>query len=717
MVPAGYSVSEIGKIEVLGRYERVFAVMAADHEVRGSTAVRTTLPFIGRRYELADIRRLLDQSRLVTVYGLPGVGKTAILRRLFADAEEEFSEGAWQVDLQSILQSAMVLPALHRLLDIVTLPTEDGLSALCNSIGERRALLILDNVQKVQPAVRLIVSQLLESCPQLAILVGSQRVLRLSGESRYRLQGLECPAYAEHWNSVRDYDAVALFEDRARMVDQDFRVQEQNASDVAMLCQRLDGNPLAIELAASKTTVLSPRQILGRLSDRFVLLKDQEGKKVLLETIRWAIELLGSDAQVLLRRLAVFRAAFSVESATAVCTDQAQLREESVLSGLEELVECGVLGTSRIQAGEKLFYLCETLRAFALGELRSHNEYETYKLRHRKWCLELASTVCSDLDGSDSHFRFARLDASYEDLRQAILDGTVARRYVSDSIELLLAVQPFLFARNYYSEGLHLCERVIQTAESPRHPEYSRLLNLASAFSFFLQDRETSTSYAVRAIRAARSSHHAVYEGSAWSGLALAYQLIPDMQRSLRAYRKAIRLFEAGGDRHRLLNAYGNAIGVAADAGEAEWALDLLPSLEPELGVEANTFLRAHIHQNAAHLFLVGEQPEQALRYALRTLLDFNEIGNMQGVGTSLRTAVRSLVMMERWEDAALLMGAERQVMAGTEATVLVGYEDAYEQLQSLVQANLGQPSFGASLVEGQSASLQELVKSVQENW
>jgi len=615
---------------------------------------------VGRAQELADLRRLLDNSRLVTVTGPAGIGKSVLIERAVVDLEEEFADGVLSVDLAPIPVGGLLGPALVRLLGAVKLAAEDNLDALVGSLRERRCLLVFDNAEHLLPEVRTIASVLLARCPELQILIGSQRATRVSGEARLKLGGLYSATYAEDWQAIRESDAVALFTDRVQLVDPAFRVTSDNARTIARLCDRLDGIPLAIELAASKTVVLSPRQILDRLDDRFLLLKDSNraGRHQTLEaTLDWGYDHLRPESRVLLRRLSVFSGAFSVDDATAVCVDEA-LPKELLIPAFEELVDGSMLAPSSLAGTEKRFYLTETVRLYAKSRMRREREEPELVQRHERWCVQLVKQAAKALSSPDQLDWLHRLDAIYEDLRQLIERHTRPRGDLCLATDLLIEVHMYFFMRGYFAEGLSITERVASARGAEKCDAYPRILNMAGVLSSYLDDSRAARDYALRSLRFARKRGDVSQEAAARTSLAITAHVAGQFGRARRHFEFAIDTFRALDDKSRLRRALLNAGGLMVDIGRVEAGERMLLEALELQARDPDPNLRARIFQNLAHVRLAQGRAAEALSLVREAAPFFTESNESMALATSFRNAAHGYFMLGEPRRAALFLGA-----------------------------------------------------------
>jgi predicted ATPase/class 3 adenylate cyclase len=416
-LPRGITIDDLGdhQLRDLARSEHVFQICAddLDHEfppLLSLDAFKTNLPtqrtsFVGREAELAAVRKRLAGDRLVTLTGVGGCGKTRLALQVAADELDGFSGGVWFADLASVTDPTAVVGAVAR---AVGLLTEGGISVgatsptgerLLDYLSARVALLVLDNCEHLIAACASFVDEALGACPRLTILATSREALEVEGERTYSIPSMTVPDEGDPTQS----ESVVLFAERAEAVRADFAVTHDNADDIAEICRRLDGIPLAIELAAAQVSHLSPHQIASRLDDRFGLLTGGrlrvQRQQTLAAALDWSFELLDETERVLLRRLAVFPGDFTLEAGEAVSGDDFGRRTVGVLRSLvaKSMVMTG-------ESGADLRYrLLETVRLYAEEKLVEAGEAEDLRRRHRDHFLEWAEGL--ELTGDDWWFR------------------------------------------------------------------------------------------------------------------------------------------------------------------------------------------------------------------------------------------------------------------------------------------------------------------------
>jgi predicted ATPase/class 3 adenylate cyclase len=417
----------------------------------------TSLPslpstFVGRDRELAEASALLTQDdvRLLTLLGPGGTGKTRLALQLAGDLLDRFPGGAAFVFLTPVRDPELVVPAIAQTLGLREQPGESALETLLEYLRERQLLLVLDNFEQVLAAAPAL-STLLAQAPGLKLLATSRSPLRLSGERAYRVPQLALD------------EAVELFAERARAAAGDFLVTDENAETVAEICRRLDGLPLAIELAAPRVRTLSPRALLRRLDQRLPLLTGgsqdaDERQRTLRNTIAWSHDLLREREQRLFRQLAVFVGGFRLEAAAAVGGSA------DVLDDLDSLVEKSLLLRLREDSdGEPRFWMLETIREYAREQLEAAGELESARRRHGAWFAELAECLDAEAGTGDQAASVARLADDYPNLRAAI---ERARKDRDGELLLRLATGLWWFwsTRGYVAEGRQALEDALELA-------------------------------------------------------------------------------------------------------------------------------------------------------------------------------------------------------------------------------------------------------------
>jgi predicted ATPase len=350
-------------------------------------------PLIGRTREVAALRDLIlrEDVRLVTLTGPGGIGKTRLAVHVAAELIDHFSSGIFYITLATISEPTLVITAIAQTLDVREATDETLFFSLKAYLRDKRMLLLLDNFEQVLAAAPML-AELLEAAPWLKIIVTSRVTLHLSGEHTFAVPPLEVPNLRQLpvLTLLSEYKAVRLFIERAQAVKADFAVTNESAPAVAEICHRLDGLPLAIELAAARSKLLIPQALLARLSSRLKLLtsgaRDRPARQqTLRNTIAWSYDLLEPEEQTLFARLAVFVGGWTLEAAEAVCNANEDLPID-ILDGLQSLLDKSMLQPAEAAGVESGFVMPETLREYALEQLEVSGEAETLRRQHAVLC-------------------------------------------------------------------------------------------------------------------------------------------------------------------------------------------------------------------------------------------------------------------------------------------------------------------------------------------
>ncbi|MPY46091.1 AAA family ATPase, partial [Streptomyces phyllanthi] len=370
--------------------------------------------FVGRRRDIAEIRRRLGAARLLTLTGVGGVGKTRLALEAAAAARKGFADGVWLVDLAPVRDPSAVAGATATALGVPDLGARPVLDQLTGHLARRRALIVLDNCEHLVDACAELAETLLSGAPELRVLATSRRTLGIAGEHVFTVPPLSVPD-----------EAVELLLDRASAIRPEFRVTGTNRDAVTRLCARLDGLPLAIELAASRLRTLTVEQLADRVEDRFALLTGgsrtaRPRQRTLRALIDWSYELCGPAERLLWNRLSVFAGGFDLDAAEGVCSGDGVPRHE-VLDLLDRLVAQSVVLTTEHE-GTARYRMLETIRQYGRERLAEYGADEERRLlrRHRDHFLSLAEHLAADWYGPGQEEALARLRTEHGNLRVAL---------------------------------------------------------------------------------------------------------------------------------------------------------------------------------------------------------------------------------------------------------------------------------------------------------
>ena len=547
---------------------------------------------------------LRDRARLLTLTGPAGVGKTRLAVEAGRRVSGEFAQGVAFVDLSPITDPARVPAAVAAGVGLHDTETPCLPERLFAYLKGREYLIVLDNFEQVIAAASWI-AELLAECPAVALLVTSREALRLRWEQTYRVRPLDLPD-PEHLPPTQDLarvPAVALFAERARAIDPGFALGEGNARSVAELCVHLDGLPLAIELAAARTNLLSPRMILDRLGRRLSLLRWQardlpERQQTLRSAIDWSYESLDEQEQALFRRLGVFAAGFAMDAAKAVAPsgdggDGHKTDPEGVLDVLGSLVDKSLVQAEKDAEGDARYRLLESVREYALEQLEDRGEAEAARRAHALHFLELAERAGPELVGRYQRALFLRIEQEHDNLRSALRWVSSEEEY-GLALRLAAALGYFWWVRGYYTEGRRFLEELVGRAPAGAADCRTRALALSWLGVLLLVQGEAGRAKTVLddALAAARTSEDPRIVTVSLLCLALHARLSGEWERGAPLLEEALGISRRADDAWgaaRTLNDLGINALYAGDHARAERLLEDARARYRAIGDERST--------------------------------------------------------------------------------------------------------------------------------
>ena len=483
---------------------RLRAVESVEEEsaVRAPKRTSNNLPsalssFVGREKELAEVRRLLEDTRLLTLTGAGGCGKTRLALAAAEEQVEAFEDGVWLVHLAPLSDPSLVPQAVASAVGVREQPGRPLTETLSAYLASKMVLLVLDNCEHLIDACAELAESLLRSCPDLRVLTTGREALGIVGEVAWSVPSLSLPDLRRVPNieSLPQYESARLFVERTEAVKPTFALTEHNAPSVAKICYRLDGIPLAIELAAARTKVLSVEEISERLDDCFGLLTTGNRTalprhRTLHATMDWSHDLLDREEKLLFRRLSVFAGGFTLRAAESVCAGD-DLERYEVLDLLAHLVDKSLVMV-REKGDQTRYRLLELVRQYARERLDESEDGTEVEQRHATFFMGLAEEAERKLEGPDQSRWLVSLENDHDNFRAALAWSLGEGGDVGFGVRLAAALWPFWFARGYLSEGRRWLESTITRSAPAVTLARAKALNGAGSIATFQDEYEAA---------------------------------------------------------------------------------------------------------------------------------------------------------------------------------------------------------------------------------
>jgi predicted ATPase/transcriptional regulator with XRE-family HTH domain len=639
----GLSDDERQRFESVARTSPAAPPRPIPRAAASSTIPLSLTPLVGREGDLAAIAALLGNptTRLVTVTGAGGVGKTRLALDAARAARPSFPDGAFFVPLAAIRDPALVIATIAQTLG----RTERGAQGLSASLivylTGKRLLLLLDNFEQVIPAAAL-VAELLAACEGLAVLVTSRAALHVRGEHEYQLRTLPLPDIRESdaIEQVRRSPAVALFLQRATAINRDFALEPANARAIAQICTHLDGLPLALELAAARTRVLQPAELLARLEDRFSVLMDEASdlptrQQTMRRAIDWSYDLLLADERQLFRWLSAFAGGCTHEAAAAL-GGALSGQPVNLLSGLASLVDKSLLH-AEARDGVTRFVMLETVREYGLERLTADGEIAAVRRAHAATFLTMAAVEDADAIG-EAHARWlTRLDAEHDNLRAA-LAWAHEQGEPAIGVRLAAALWRFWYTRGYLREGRSWIETMLALDHAHVAPASARAVALRGVATLALRlgDTPAAETYARESVAAFRAMGDRRGMASAFNILGNAAFERNDYRQAIAHHSEALALRRATGDGRGVSGLLGNLGRTSRFLGDYENAIAFYREGERLHRESGNTQGLASNLGNQGHMARDCGDPLEARPLIAESLALYEQMGEQRGIGIAL---------------------------------------------------------------------------------
>ena len=720
--------------------------------------------FIGREREIDEAKQLLSNTRLLTLIGPGGTGKTRLALRVAEDLLPSFTDGVWIVELAPLADVSLIPQTIAAIFGLRELPNMPLLGIVMDYLRAKELLLILDNCEHLIDASAQLSDKLLRNCPRLKIIASSREALGIAGETVYRVPSLSLPDPAQVTReSVMESESARLFVERATATQSKFDLTDQNASHVVQICYRLDGIPLALELASARVAVFSPEEIAARLGDRFKLLTGGSRtalprQQTLRALIDWSYDLLSEEEQTLLRQLSVFAGGWTFEAAEAVCSNL------DVLNLLTQLVNKSLVMAAE-QENSTRYHLLETIRQYARDKLLEAGESEQVRNQHLDFFLKFAEEAETYMNGPQEMEWRTLLDTEYDNLRTALEWGM--ENDVVKVLRLGGALHLFWERHGYEVEGRRLMNEVLTRAKTfppeegaatrkrilyqakalnaigflgfgqgdnlgsmKAFEESASLLRqigekrmLAQALAYigmtraFLGDREAAYAAVEEAIDLAREVGDKVTLGIALTNMAGVMAMTQADLEKMRSYaEEGIQLLKETMSRWQTaMTLFGFALFTAMQGNYAE-ARSQFEACVP-LFIELRDRHRlAMVRSELAHLERRQGHFAQAKPLYRETIQEWQKIGHRAAIAHELECFAFIAKAQEEDQRAAQLFGAAEILRENINIPMMPAERPEYDREVSDLRANMAESTFAKAWADGRALTMEQAIAFASES-
>lgn len=676
--------------------------------------------FVGREREVAEVQRLLlENTRLLTLTGPGGCGKTRLALAVAGELVEGYEDGVWLVELASLADPTLVPQAVTSVLGARAQPGRSPTEALSDYLRSRKLLLVLDNCEHLVEACAELSEALLHSCPGLRILATSREALGITGEVAWPVPSLSLPdlRHLPAVESLPKYESARLFIERAAAVKPDFALTEQGAVAVAQVCYRLDGIPLAIELAAAKTKVLSVEQIADRLDDSFRLLSAgsrtaMSRQRTLLATMDWSHELLALEESALFRRLSVFAGGFTLDAAEAVCSGE-ELEKDEVLELLSRLVDKSLVMAREVD-GEARYRLLETVRQYGREKLSESDEAERFRDQHAGYYMALAHEAEPKLKGERQVAWLERLERDRDNLQTAMV-WLLERGESEEAARLGWALWLFWGIRGHFAEGRRWMEQALSAESSAAMSASARAkaLYVEGMMANYQGDHRSAEPLVEESLRLFKELNDKLGSAYALSNAGFAASGQGQHQRAIALNEEAVDLFLEVGEKWGAAIELGFLAVAWRGQGDRESAKSLAErGLELSREVGERQAICAALYTLATLAQAEGDN-ERARDLFAEGLTLSAELENGADVAHCLEGLASIAGAEGRVVRAARLWGAEEALLEKIEAAVYTYVPDRALHRSRVADARsrLDEEAFAAAWAEGRTMTSEQAIE------
>lgn len=728
--------------------------------------------FVGRQQELTNLKNLLKNTRLLTLSGIGGVGKTRLALQLAKEVLNDFDHGVWLVELAALTEPSLIEQSIAEVLNLKEDPFQSLLSTLVNCLKPKKLLLILDNCEHLIEESANLCQSLLNGCPNLKIVATSREGLGITGETNWQTLPLSLPSttphfelaspQAETFENLTGSEAVQLLVERAKAVQPDFELIAENSWAVAQICQGLDGIPLALELAVARLRSLKVEQIAFRLEERFHLLNSGSRtalprQQTLRNLIDWSYNLLTEREKVILRRLAVFKDSFGLEAAEIVAcgtytvvTGQGLIEKREVLDLISQLLHKSLLNLERNKPAyfppdksQARYRLLETIRQYSWEKLAEAGEESVVQAKHLNWCLQMVQREIPKLAGPDQKTSLALLELEHNNFRAALvrsisqlkllssrgIEVTDSQKKASEVdqhwrlSEMAMALQLssqlawFWDLHGYLSEGRRWLDQILREVRQHEAgniveiiPLRAKTLNAAGNLAQKQNDNVQAKALLEESLALRRQVDDPYELSKTLNNLGIVAFNQGEYDQAQIYYEESLTIKYQLGDKRSIGVSLTNLAELAHSKGEKEQAIRLFEEGLILLKEAGDTQIVAIGLLNLG--VTIGEQGnyQRASQFLTESLKLFNELGDRFNLAESLERLAGFATDARLAEKAAHLFGAASALRLAINAPLSTNYLQSFEQAVLSVQKQIEPKIWKEHFLMGQQMKLEETI-------
>jgi predicted ATPase/class 3 adenylate cyclase len=717
-LPAGVTLRDLGRVRLrdLASPEHVYQAVHPELRrdfpaLRSLESTPNNLPqqvtsFVGREMSQVEVRKLLAKAPLLTLLGMGGLGKTRLSLQVAADVLDEFPDGVWLVELAPVADARLVPQAVASVLGVVEEAGRPVVEALVKFVRDRELLVILDNCEHLVRACADLAKELLAAGSRIKLLASSREHLHVPGEVTYSVPGLAVPdARAPFAAGALQSEAVRLFVDRAQAVQPEFALNARNAQAIVEICRRLDGIPLALELAAARVRSLAVEAIAERLHDRFNLLTrgsrtNLPRQQTLRALIDWSFDLLDAPEKAVFERLSAFAGGFTLEAAEAVAQGGA-IRHEDVLDLVSALVDKSLV---ELDAGGTRYRMLETVREYAQQRLVAAEDADAVRTRHLDHYLALAIEAHPQLWGREQGKWLSRLDLERENFLAAHAWCERAPAGAAKGLRLAETLQLYWLPRGLIELGYRVTlEALARPGAQARDYERSGALYAAAQLAWFMGAFAASRQHGEEAVAIAEEIKAVVRAAAAYLILGYACEALGDRAAAGSHFRASAALAREMGDKARLsfaLNALAGHYSEVSDLDAAEPLFEESLSLARDVDDPESVAISG---ANLARLLVERGDAERARVLLAEAAAIARDIGSMRCAHDAIEVSVGLAVLCGQWADAARFAGAVQALMEEIGLHRTPGDDAFFAAQMARARAALGDAGFDVAEAAGKS--------------